>query len=90
MGFFKDFIGGTAGAASKKNQASASYLTSLAGEAGSFGQMQLMKSLAGIDEGFTIAEGILSKQGQAATSQILAGQKQTLASNSSITAMLHH
>ncbi len=78
MGFLKDFLVGTSGAAAKKNQASASNLLAMGAEAGSFGQMQLMKALTGLDEGFTIAEGILAKQGQAATGQILAGQKQTL------------
>lgn len=78
MGFFKDFLGGTTGAAEKANKAYAAANMATLGKQYGYGQEMLLKGLAGIETGYGNAAGILAKQGQAATNQILAGQKQTV------------
>ena len=78
MGFLKDFLGGTTGAATKANKAgAAANMATLATQYG-YGEEVLLKGLAGIETGYANAAGILGKQGQAATNQILAGQKKTV------------
>ena len=76
--FLKDFLGGTTGAAEKKMKASAAANMALLGQQYGYGEQALLKGIAGIETGFTNAAGILAKQGQAATNQILAGGKQAL------------
>ena len=79
-GFLKDFLGGTEGAAAKKNEANAAILMGTLGTQYGYGQAQLLKGIAGIEAGYASAQGMLDKQGVAASNQILASQKQTVAS----------
>lgn len=81
MGFLKDMLVGTEGAAMKKNMASAAWLKGMLGEKYAYGQDALLKGLTGIDAGFDQASGVLSQQGQFATNAILASKAQTDASN---------
>ena len=78
MGFFKDFLFGTQGAAEKKNEANAAALMSTLGTQYGYGEAQLLKGIAGLETGFANAAGLLSEQGLAAKNQILATQQQTL------------
>ena len=78
MGFFKDFLGGTTGAAAKANKASHKANMALLNKQYAYGESALLKGLSGIQTGYANAAGMISKQGQAATNQILAGQKQTV------------
>lgn len=78
MSFLKDFLVGTTGAAEKANKASAATLMAAFGANSSYGQEALLKGLTGLETAYANAEGVLAKQGQAATNQILAGQKQTI------------
>lgn len=78
MGFFKDFLGGTTGAAEKANKANHKANMALLNKQYAYGESALLKGLSGIQTGYANAAGMLAKQGQAATNQILAGQKQTV------------
>jgi len=80
-GFLESLLLGTENEAQKKNEASTvSNMAALATQYG-FGQSQLFKGLAALNKGYTNAQGILAKQGQTATNQILASKKQTDATN---------
>lgn len=78
MGWFKDALGGTTGEAEKKNTANAKANLALLDTQYGYGLQAQLAGKSGLETSFANAAGILAKQGQAATNQILAGGKQTL------------
>lgn len=81
MGFLKNMLDGGAGEAQKKNEANASWLKGLLGTQYGQGSDYLQQGMQALDTGYQGQKAEVSKYGEQATNQILAGQKATTGAN---------
>jgi len=71
MSFFKNLLDGGAGEAQKKNEANVAKNMAMLGTQYAFGEGQLMKGLAGLDQSYAAQKQSLSHYGTQASNQII-------------------
>ena len=83
MSFFKNLLDGGAGEAQKKNEANAAKNMAMLGAQYAFGEGQLMKGLAGLDQSYAAQKQSISGYGTQAANKILEQGTAGMAANKS-------